>query len=449
MTAAVVSAIVNTSPPRSPNVRRVRVLLGALTLAIAVAACAPAAGASKPPLRIGAIFPLSGSTAADAGDEYRGVTIAADMINAHGGVHGRSISIDVRTVTSTGDITGAVESLKSDGVPVVIGAYSSQLSIPAAAAVARAGMVYWETGAVADQVTGQGSPLVFRVGADGADLGGNSGRFVVEQLVPRLQAAEISAGAFLVTADDAYAHSVADGARAALGGGGVPVAGEAVYNPYAPDWGPVIDQLRASRPSVLLLSSHVPDGVAFRRAFLSAGLTVQAFIGTTMAQCSDFGAALGADAVGVFASDRPEYGFNEAALTGTGRTLYGALATAWQQDTGRAPTEEAISGFSSADALFASVLPQASQLTARAIADEARATDMPTGSLPNGAGVHFSSAPGQLGQNSRAAADIWQWQAPQRYAVVWPAAYATGRIEMRSAAASPSQDQQDSPSGGW
>ena len=444
MTAAVVSAVVTTSP----HARRLYVLLGVLSLGIAVGACAPATPPQPPPLRIGAIFPLSGSTAADAGDEYRGATIAADMVNARGGVHGRAISLDVRNVTSTGDIAAAVQSLKSDGVPVVIGAYSSQLSIPAAAAVAKAGMVYWETGAVADQVTGQGSPLVFRVGANGADLGGNSGRFVIEQLIPRLTASEGSPNAFLVTADDAYAHSVADGARAALAVGGVPVAGEAVYNPYAPDWGPVIAQLRAARPSVLLLSSHVPDGVAFRRAFLSAGLTVQAFIGTTMAQCTDFGAALGADAVGVFASDRPEYGFNQAALTGTGKTLYAALAASWQTDTGRLPTEEAISGFAAADALFASVLPGAAQLTAPAIADRARVTDLPTGSLPNGAGVHFSSAQDQLGQNTRAAADIWQWHAPQQYAVVWPAVYATGSIEMRPAASS-SPDQQASPSGGW
>jgi branched-chain amino acid transport system substrate-binding protein len=429
--------------------RRLRVLLGGLSLGIAVVACTPAAVSQPPPLRIGAIFPLSGSTAGDAGDEYRGVTIAADMINAHGGVQGRSISLDVRSVTSTTEIAAAVESLKSDGVPVVIGAYSSQLSIPAAAAVAQAGMVYWETGAVADQVTGQGSPLVFRVGADGADLGGNSGRFVVQQLMPRIGASPQPTSAFLVTADDAYAHSVADGARAALSGGDVPVAGEAVYNPYAPDWAPVMAQLRATHPAVLLLSSHVPDGVAFRRAFLAAGLQVQAFIGTTMAQCTDFGAVLGADAVGVFASDRPEYGFNEAALTGTGKATYQTLADAWRKDTGRPPTEEAISGFSAAYALFASVLPRAAQLTGHAIADEARATDLPAGSLPNGAGVLFSSASGQLGQNVRAAADIWQWQAPQRYAVVWPAAYATGQIELLPASAPSSPAPQGSASGGW
>lgn len=409
----------------------------ALVAALLASGCAP--GTAQPlPLRIGAIFPLSGSTASDAGDEYLGAQIAAQMVNATGGIKGRQVALDVRNVESSDQVAGAVASLRGDGVPVVIGAYSSQLSIPAAAAVANAGMVYWETGAVADQVTGQGSPLVFRVGADGADLGGNSGRFVLQQLVPRFGSPPGSSSAFLVTADDAYAHSVAAGARGALSAGGMPVTGEAVYNPFAPDWGPVIAQLAAAKPSVLLLSSHVPDGVAFRRAFLAAGLQVKAFIGTTMAQCTDFGAALGADAVGVFASDRPEYGFNQSALSGAARTLFARFAAAWSKHRSGAPTEEGISGFSAAWALFADAMPGASRLDAHGIAASARALDLPDGSLPNGAGLLFSHQAGQLGQNTRAAADIWQWQAPQQYAVVWPATYATGRVEVTPAAVSQS-----------
>ena len=78
--------------------------------------------------------------------------------------------------------------------------------------------------------------------------------------------------------------------------------------------------------------------------------------------------------------------------------------------------------------------PRSTALSASAIATSARALDLPTGSLPNGAGLLFSAQGGQLGQNLRAAADIWQWQAPQRYAVVWPTAYATGQVDIAAAA---------------
>ena len=67
--------------------------------------------------------------------------------------------------------------LKADGASIVIGAYSSELSVPASLAASDAGLVYWEAGAVADQLTGRGLPLVFRVGASGTNLGSNSATF--------------------------------------------------------------------------------------------------------------------------------------------------------------------------------------------------------------------------------------------------------------------------------
>ena len=383
-----------------------------------------------PPLRIGAIFPLSGPTADEAHDEYLGAQLAAQLVNAAGGAAGRQVTFDVRDAVSAATAQQAADSLRQDGVPAVIGAYSSALSIPLAAAVARDGMVYWETGAVADQVTGQGYPLVFRVGADGRDLGGNSGRLIVQQIAPRLGRAPAQINAFLVTVDDASGHSVADAARAALVDGGARVAGEAIYDPQAPQFVPVLSAVEAARPDVLVLSSHVNDGIAFRRAFVAAGIYVQAFFGTTMAQCYPvFGDTLGPEAVGVFASDRPGYGFNPGALDPSAHALYEQFAAAWTKQTGRAPSEEGISGFAAAWALLHNVLGSGAT-SAPAIAAAARSLDLPSGSLPNGGGILFSNNAANLGQNLRAASVIWQWQAVYHSVVIWPAPYATGTMKM-------------------
>ena len=380
------------------------------------------------------MFPLAGSDAGLAADEVRGAQIAAQLVNQTGGVRGAQVTLDMRDVETAAQVNSAATSLAADGVPAIVGAYSSALSIPAAAAVAQHGIVYWETGAVADQLTGRGMPLVFRVGADGSDLGGNSARFALQQLAPRLHESAAQVRYFLVTADDAYAHSVADGAHRVLAAGGALFAGEATYNPYAPRWDQTVAAVKSAQPNFLLLSSHIPDGIAFRRAFLAAGLHVQAFLGTTMAQClPDFGDALGPDAVGVFASDRPPNGFNPRALNGSAQALYTTFASVWRQQTGRAPSEEGISGFSAAWVLFNDVLPHAASLTPQAIAAAARSLDLPEGSLPNGAGVRFSSSSTQVGQNTRAAAVIWQWQPGGAWPVVWPPLYATGSIQLASA----------------
>jgi hypothetical protein len=95
------------------------------------------------------------------------------------------------------------------------------------------------------------------------------------------------------------------------------------------------------------------------------------------------------------------------------------------------PSEEGLSGFSAAWALFHDVLPSAAangSLDAATIASAARGVDLPTGSLPNGAGISFSADPATLGQNLRAAAVIWQWQGVRSYTFVWPPTYATGMI---------------------
>jgi ABC-type branched-subunit amino acid transport system substrate-binding protein len=237
----------------------------------------------------------------------------------------------------------------------------------------------------------------------------------------------------LVTVNDAYGHSVADATRASLLARGLPLPGEATYDPYLPDWTTVVSAVRDSHPDLLVLSSHIPDGIAFRRAFLAAGLHVDAFIGSTMAQClPDFGAALGPDAVGVFASDRPGGGFNPSALSPQAKALYDRLASVWRQRTGQAaPSEGGLAGFSAGWALFHIVLPRAAaahDLSAGALAAAARSVDLPDGSLANGAGIRFATSPDRMGQNLRAAAVIWQWQAVRHSVVVWPPAYATGTV---------------------
>ncbi|TMB92950.1 MAG: amino acid ABC transporter substrate-binding protein [Chloroflexi bacterium] len=410
--------------------RRARFAL-ILAGAASLLASACAGGAAAPALRIGAIFPLSGSAEAGAAEEFAGARLAADMVNAGGGVAGRRVAFDVRDAETAASVQTAADSLHRDGVAAVVGAYSSQLSIPAAAAVAHDGMVYWESGAVADQVTGQGSPLVFRVGADGADLGGNSGQFVTRVLAPRLHREPSDLSAYLVTALDDYGRSVADGVRTALSAGGVRIDGESRYDPFNPIWAPVLGAIAQNHPDLLVLSSHIPDGIAFRRAFLAAHLHVDAFIGTTMAQCrSDFGDALGADAVGVFASDRPEGGFNAGALGPAARSLYDRFAAAWHDRSGEAPGEEALSGFTSTWVLLHDVLPHAHGVNAGAIAAAARGLDMPYGTLPNGGGVRFGSAGDRFGQNERAIAVVWQWQAIRHSVVVYPPAYATGTVKL-------------------
>jgi branched-chain amino acid transport system substrate-binding protein len=407
-----------------------RLLLALLVAATVLAALAAPTSAGHV-VRVGALFPLNGPMSPLAREEYQGVEIARDMVNMNGGIDGMPVQLDARELDDPTAAPAAVQSLRSDGVSVVIGTYSSALSVPASAAAAAAGLTYWEAGAVADRVTGRALPNIFRVGASGANLGANSATFAATVIAPRLGLKARATRVSVVLEDDDYGHSVGDSAAIQARAQGMNVVSYTTYDAYRPDFSRVLAAVAAARPDVLILASYIPDGVAFRRAMLAAHLHVGALIGSTMAECGpDFGLELGSAAIGVFASDRPTQGFNPAVLTPDARATYEQFSRAWTHITGTAPTEEGLAGFTAAWALFHDVLLHATHLDAGSIALAARGLDIPRGGLPNGAGIQFSTDPAMLGQNTRAAAVIWQWQAVRHSVTVWPPVDATGAPQL-------------------
>jgi branched-chain amino acid transport system substrate-binding protein len=403
----------------------------AIGVALVLAACAtaPTGTAAANTVKVGALFPLTGPQAPLAKQEYAGVQIARDFVNADGGVDGVPITLVTKDLTAQSDAAARVDELKAQGVQSILGSYSSGLSMPVSAAAQSRGLLYWEAGAVADQLTGRGYPLVFRVGATGSNLGTMSSHFAAQVLAPELQRSAWSLRMAIVHNVDAYPTSVATAAAQQAAREGIRVVANVVYDAHVPDWASVLAQLRAAQPDILVLSSYIADGVDFRRAMLKSGLHVDAMIGSTMAQCvPDFGALLGADAIGVFASDRPPQGFNPGALNDVGRAIYTRFGAAYRREFGTDPTEESLSGFSAAWSLFHYVMPRAQDLSAAGMAAAARSLDLPNGTLANGAGIQFATSADLMGQNTRAASVIWQWQGVRHSVTVYPPVFATGTI---------------------
>ena len=109
--------------------------LAAMGMLLASTACAAApSGNAVGTVKVGALFPLSGPQAALAKQEYAGVQIARDLVNADGGVDGAPISLIARDLTSEADASARVQDLNAQGVQSILGAYSSSLSMPVSAA---------------------------------------------------------------------------------------------------------------------------------------------------------------------------------------------------------------------------------------------------------------------------------------------------------------------------
>ncbi|MGZ8604224.1 MAG: ABC transporter substrate-binding protein, partial [Actinomycetota bacterium] len=120
---------------------------GAALLTIAILA-AGSCTSDPEPLRIGAVYPISGSQGPGGVEEFHGVQVAVDLVNEDGGALGRQVELVPLDVPGADAAPGAIAALDADGVELVLGSYGSTISAPAAEAAARRGILFWETGAV-------------------------------------------------------------------------------------------------------------------------------------------------------------------------------------------------------------------------------------------------------------------------------------------------------------
>jgi branched-chain amino acid transport system substrate-binding protein len=404
----------------------------AIVSAVAAALVASTCSRSPQAIRVGAIYPLSGSQGPGGVDEYRGVRLAADLVNAAGGIGGRQVALEPIDVAGADAAPGAVATLADRGVRYVLGSYGSTISQPAAEEAVRRGMLFWETGAVGSMPPAGSDRLFFRVAPSGAVLGRAAVAFVADRLAPLLHRSPSTLRFAVANVDDAYGTSVAAGAIDEIRSLGLPFAGRFGYDALHLDAMGVIRRIATARPDVLFVSAYLQDGIALRRAMVRAGLRLKASIGTSSSYCMPaFGAALGRAAVGLFASDKPDSdALNTSGLTSSAVLLLDRARATYRSRYHQAMSAPALAGFSAAWALFHTVMPATTSLTPQAVAAAALAVRIPAGGLPNGSGLEFG-APGSPtgGSNLRAASVIWEWVGPNQRAVVWPPQFATTRIQ--------------------
>ena len=119
-------------------------------------------------------------------------------------------------------------------------------------------------------------------------------------------------------------------------------------------------------------------------------------IGTSSSYCMPaFGATLGKDAVGVYASDKPSAAsIDPSGLRPDGAALLERANDAYRERWDEDMSPAALAGFSAAWALFTDVLPRATSMSAGRCRRRRRAPRTSLRArLPNGSGLRFG-APG-------------------------------------------------------
>jgi branched-chain amino acid transport system substrate-binding protein len=385
------------------------------------------------PLVVGAIYPLGEALGPGGVEEHRGVLLAADLVNQDGGVNGRPIQIVSVDAEGSDAAPGAVSLVADQGARIVLGSYSSLISGPASAAAAQRGMLFWETGAVGMLSPGSDlGGLTFRVPPTGEVLGRAAIHFIADELAPTWHRDPGTLRFAISYVDDAYGRSVEQGGISALHEAGLKDVGNFGYDARTVNMKGLVHRIARAKPDVLFVSAYLDDAIALRRQIVKQHVHLLANIGTSSSYCMpQFGATLGRQAVGVFASDKPSAtSIDPSGLPAGTQALLARADAAYKAQWGEDMSPPALAGFSGAWALFTDVLPNAASDDPAAVAEAARVVDLPRGSLPNGSGLRFG-APGtpEAGDNVGAASVIWKWVSPGNAAVIWPPAFATAPMD--------------------
>jgi branched-chain amino acid transport system substrate-binding protein len=389
--------------------------LKAVLLALAAGGLASDALAQAA-LRIGAINPYSGPLALYGDEVARGYQLAVDERNASGGVLGRKVELVRGDATNPQQGIAAVDQLVTrDKVDLFIGTYISAVSNAASDAAQRYNKVYWETNAVAAELTERGLPNFIRAGPNANNFADMSVRAVLELITPALGRQPT---VWLEHEDSIYGKSIADIQKKLLEAKGIKVLGQGAHNFKAADLTDVVLRGKRANPDVWLLTGYVPDTNLLLKTAREQGFKPPVILTVGTGDTNETLDALGADYLeGVMVVSYPRPDISEK--FGPGASAY--LAS-YRKAFNREPVApQGLSAFTGMKILLETLDAAGSTEVDKVRAAAAR-LDKPANSYPSGFGVKFDDK----FQNTRASFTVIQWQGGKQVTVFPAEARAQG-----------------------
>jgi branched-chain amino acid transport system substrate-binding protein len=378
-------------------------------LGLAAALTAAGAGAQEP-LRIGAINPYSGPLALYGDELARGYQLALDERNAKGGLLGRKVELLRGDATTAQQGIAAVDQLATrDNVELFIGTYVSTVSNAASDAALRHKRIYWDTNALAAELTERKLPNFVRAGPNAQNFADMSVRVVVEMIAPLLGKQPKDLRVLVEHEESISGKSIADAQHKLLQEKGVKVLGQGAHNIKATDLTDVVLRARRANPDVFMNMGFVPDTNLLLKSAREQGYKPPIIVLTGTGDTPETLEALGAEYLeGIFVVSYPRPDISEK--FGPGASAYLA---AYRKAYGREPiAPQGLTAFTGMKLLLEAVEAAGSTEMTKVRAAAAN-MDRPANSYASGFGVKFDDK----FQNLRAQPTVIQWQGGKQVTV--------------------------------
>ncbi len=400
-----------------------RQFVKAALLSAGLAVCA-SAFAQKAPIRIGALNPYSGPLALYGTEVTRGYELAVDRINASGGLlGGRMIELVRGDVTNPQQGIATVEQLVTrDKVDLFIGTYISAISLTASDAALRYNKLYWETNAVAQQLTERGLPNFVRSGPDGSAFANTSSAAVKEMIAPALKKDVRDLKVWIESEDSIYGSTIAQAQKRILEAFGAKVVGVGSHSARTIDLNDTVLRIKQAGPDVVIQTGYVPDGNLLLRTLRDQGVKPGAILMVGTGDTAETLQALGeAYMNGIVVVGYPRNDITESYGPGS-KAYLEAYRAKFKADPIAPQSMNAFSGMM----MLAEAIQASGSVEPEKVREAASKMDKPENSYPSGYGVRFD----KNFQNQRAQFTGSQWQSG-KLVTVYPAKAVQPGVSLR------------------
>jgi len=228
-------------------------------------------------VQMGAVLSLTGANATVGEDVRRAVDLAVEKVNAQGGVLGKKFSVIVED--SGGNPTTALNAARKlvsvDKVPVVIGEYSSGISIPLGQYLVKEGVTHINIASTSVKIR---------------DLGATSFNVIgLENFGNKFSAADVWALGYrkiaVIAPNNAYGQGVAHGFREEYEKLGGKISTELLYTAGQSTYRRELQQVERSEPDAYIYTAYGQESAIINREAFELGLRKTPWYGILLSMC--------------------------------------------------------------------------------------------------------------------------------------------------------------------
>ena len=221
---------------------------------------------------MGLLLPLHGAQATFGQDALRGAQLAAEEINAAGGVLGHPLALRVKDTASLPETTAtaATDAISHDAVALLIGEIASDRTLVAARVAQEHGIPLITPASTNENITPIGD-FIFRACYTDS--------FQAVVMAKFARSIKVEKAAILFDPSNAYSAGLAEIFRNDFKAAGGTITAEETYRAGDPSFARQLDAIRATNPEVVFLPSYYGDAAPIIREARQAGLDMP-FLGT-------------------------------------------------------------------------------------------------------------------------------------------------------------------------